>query len=123
MKNPFKLWWRKSPPVEEEKDTSKPKVTGVSPGRVSVPEDSSNFLITLQGLTSMVDPSFRVEVIKLLRNLYKINPDMGIALQDMFKLANTGHNVTFPNNTDDEARKMRDHLKQATKNGLNILQV
>ena len=115
MKNPFKLWWRKSPPVEEEKDTSKPKVTGVSPGRVSVPEDSSNFLSTLQGLTSMVDPSFRVEVIKLLRNLYKINPDMGIALQDMFKLANTGHNVTFPNNTDDEARKMRDHLKQATK--------
>lgn len=40
---------------------------------------------------------------------------MGIALQDMFKLANTGHTVTFPNNTDAEASKMREHLKEATK--------
>lgn len=40
---------------------------------------------------------------------------MGIALQDMFKLANTSHTVTFPNNTDEEASKMREHLKKATK--------
>lgn len=53
----------------------------------------------------MVTPSFRVEVIQLLRDLYKVNPDVNIALQDMFKLANTGHNITFPNNTDKEADK------------------
>lgn len=63
----------------------------------------------------MVDPSFRVEVIPLIRDLYKVNPDMGIALQDMFKLANTGHTVTFPNNSDAEADKMRKHLTEATK--------
>ena len=58
----------------------------------------------------MVDPSFRVEVIPLIRDLYKVNPDMGIALQDMFKLANTGHTVTFPNNSDAEADKMRKEI-------------
>ena len=31
---------------------------------------------------------------------------MGIALQDMFKLSNTGHLITFPNNTDEEASKI-----------------
>lgn len=64
----------------------------------------------------MVTPSFRREVIPLIRKLYKVNPDVGIALQDMFKLTNTGHIITFPNNTDEEAEKMRDHLKDVSKN-------
>ena len=117
MKNPFSKWWHRNDPptVEENKTKTKPKVTGISPGRVSVPDDSSNFLSTLAGLTQMVDPSFRVEVIKLIRDLYKVNPDMGIALQDTFKLTNTGHTVTFPNNTDKEAEAMRNHLAEATK--------
>ena len=67
----------------------------------------------------MVTPSFRVEVIQLLRDLYKVNPDVNIALQDMFKLANTGHNITFPNNTDKEADKMRDHLSKVSSKWSN----
>lgn len=90
-------------------------VKTISPGRVSEPSDESSLLLALKGLTKVVKPSFRVEVIKLIRDLYKVNPDMGIALQDMFKLTNTGHNVTFPNNTDDEADKMRDHLRRVSK--------
>lgn len=107
---------KKKESTSESQNKSDPKPsTTISPGRVSVDEDDSNIIRTLQGLTKMVDPSFRVEVIPLLRNLYKVNPDMSIALQDMFKLANTKHTITFPNNTDSEADKMRDHLLKATK--------
>lgn len=112
----FNLFGRKSPPKEDTQQNEAPRnkpETPISPGRVSVDEDDSLFL-TLKGQTKMVEPSFRVEVIKLIRDLYKVNPDMSIATQDMFKLANTGHNVTFPNNSDDEAEKMRDHLKAVT---------
>lgn len=115
MKLP-KFWRRKSPPTQPtplKEDRHKPE-TPISPGRVSVDEDDSIFL-SLRGQTKMVEPSFRVEVIKLIRDLYKVNPDVSIALQDMFKLANTGHNITFPNNTDDQAEKMRDHLNDVTK--------
>lgn len=116
-------FWRKkpkSPPLPEtNRETSKPKVSSISPGRVSVPEDQTDFTYTLYGLTQLVTPSFRVEVIQLIRKLYKVNPDMAIAIQETFKLANTGHQVTFPNNTDKEAEKMREHLKEATKRWSN----
>ena len=120
MKNPFRRWFSKSiAPPESNEEGKKPSikhdVTGIDPGRVSVPEDAhTGFLQFLKGYTPIVDPSFRVEVIQLLRNLYKINPDVSIALQDTFKLANTGHVVTFPNNTDKEADEMRKHLFKAT---------
>lgn len=118
MKKPIFNWgWsrKKDPPPESNKEPSKqPNVATISPGRVSIEEDTS-LLSTLKGLTVMVDPSFRVEVIPLIRDLYKVNPDMGIALQDMFKLANTGHTITFPNNYDDEADRMRKHLAEATQ--------
>lgn len=117
--NVFKFWRNKpqsvkSPPQESNKER-KPKVSSISPGRVSVPEDSTNFTSTLYGLTRMVTPSFRTEVIQLIRKLYKVNPDMAIAIQETFKLANTGHMITFPNNTDKEAESMRNHLKKASR--------
>ena len=111
----FKNWdffKRKDPPKKKEEINR--DVSAISPGRVSVPDDST-FIQLLQGQTSVVTPSFRTDVIQLIRNLYKINPDMSIALQDMFKLANTGHDVNFPNNSDKEADAMRDHLRIATK--------
>lgn len=109
------FWWsKKAPPEVTEQNKYKPE-TPISPGRVSVDEDESTFL-KLRGTTKMVEPSFRPDVIRLIRDLYKVNPDVGIALQDMFKLANTGHNVTFPNNEDSQAEKMRDHLREATAN-------
>ena len=107
---------KKDPPIMPQAEGNKKSnnVPSVSPGRVSVPEDS-NFISSLKGLTYMVSPSFRTEIIPFIRDLYKVNPDVGIALQDMFKLSNTGHLITFPNNTDEEASKMREHLKNATK--------
>lgn len=112
----FKNWnfFRQKDPPKKKKEEFNRDISSISPGRVSVPDDSS-FIQLLQGQVSVVTPSFRTDVIQLIRNLYKINPDMSIALQDMFKLANTGHEVTFPNNSDKEADSMRDHLSTATK--------
>lgn len=113
---------RNRSPIQENKANppSKKEEVPISPGRVSEPDDDpGNFIHTLKGLTQMVTPSFRVEVIQLLRDLYKVNPDVNIALQDMFKLANTGHNITFPNNTDKEADKMRDHLSKVSSKWSN----
>lgn len=90
----------------------------IPPGRVSVPNDFNTISI-LKDLTQLVDPSFRTELIPLIRALYKVNPDMGIALQDMFKLGNTGHRILFPNNTTEEGIKMREHLEKVTKNWTN----
>jgi hypothetical protein len=111
---------RGHPYVTSNTEPKKPKVTGIDPGRVSAPEDGINGLTyALKDFNTMVDPSFRVEVIQLLRNLYKVNPDVSKALQDMYQLANTGHRIGFPNNTSKEAEAMVDHLKKASKKWSN----
>lgn len=111
----FKRVSTKDLKTEPKKETT----TGISPGRVSEPEDSGTLLSYIQGQTTMVTPSFRKEVIPLIRNLYKVNPDISIAIQDMFKLANTGHQIIFPYNTDAETVKMREHLASVTKKWSN----
>ena len=112
----------RTPPIQEEREVRKPSITGVEPGRISVPDDadgSTNLVLT--DFVKTVKPSFRVEIIKLIRDLYKVNPDVGKALQDMFQLTNTGHRVEFPNNTDKEADMMRDHLSESTKRWSNCM--
>ena len=113
--NKFFKWFKsmKASPTKEEPFNR--DITTISPGRISVPNDSNSILRSLQDTTTMVQPSFKKEVIQLIRDLYKVNPDMSISLQDMFKLTNTGHNITFPNNTDKEADKMRNHLSKVSK--------
>lgn len=86
----------------------------VSPGRVSVPDEPSLWEF-IKKEAEVINPSFREEVIPLLRKLYKVNPDVGIALQDMFKLANTGHTIKFPYNTKNEAEKMVKFLEESSK--------
>lgn len=88
----------------------------VSPGRVSAPDDnSSDLVLSMNGLTKLITPSFRSELIPLIRDLYKVNPDMSIAVQDMFKLANTSHTIEFPYNTAEESKKMRKHLQEVSE--------
>lgn len=111
-------WFRRSETVESKEHKDKPgeDIKNIPPGRISVPDDNSGFNISvIKALTSMVTPSFRTELIPLIRALYKVNPDMSIAIQDMFKLANTGHSINFPNNSPEEAAKMRAHLENASK--------
>lgn len=112
-----RTWFNRSDP--EPKVETKPKSTEetvISPGRVSVPDDpNAQILPKLQGMVNIVTPSYRQDLIPLIRDLYKVNPDMSIALQDMMKLSNTQHQINFPNNTAKEAGAMRDHLKEASK--------
>ena len=59
---------RNRSPIQENKANppSKKEEVPISPGRVSEPDDDpGNFIHTLKGLTQMVTPSFRVEVIQL----------------------------------------------------------
>ena len=105
---------------QESGDKNPGRVTGITPGRVSVPDEAiGSEIYTLRDFTSMVNPSFRVEIIQLIRNLYKVNPDVGKAVRDMYQLTNTGHQILFPNNTDKEAKEMNDHLSKVTKKWSN----
>ena len=122
MPNKRNIWSRlfQRAPAEDSPTYKEPEKvidgTVVSPGRVSVPNDSPELTVRkLQGLTNLITPSYRQDLIPLIRDLYKINPDVSIALQDMFKLSNTAHRIDFPNNTTEEARKMRLHLREASK--------
>lgn len=112
----FLNFFRRSGKEElKPKEPKEDKPVTITPGRVSVPEDQPSLITALKGMTKMVTPSFRTEVIPLIRNLYKVNPDMGIAMQDMMKLINTGHKIDFPHNTDAEAKAMKAHLKKASQ--------
>lgn len=101
-------------PPEKKFDKS-----AIPPGRVSVANDTNDLLSVLQGNKEMVAPSFRTELIPLIRDLYKVNPDVSIAVSDMFKLGNTKHSISFPYNTDKEAVEMRKHLDRVSKDWLS----
>lgn len=110
--------WGRSPnkPVDLAADKPKEDVKStIPPGRVSEPDVYNGTVSILNGMTQLITPSFRSDLIPLIRALYKVNPDMGIALQDMFKLTNTGHKITFPRNTPEEANAMREHLETVRK--------
>lgn len=111
-------WFKRKPVVSQQQDNKKDKSDNtLPPGRVSVPDTQSiGNLISMMGVKDLVLPSFRTEIIPIIRDLYKVNPDVSIALQDMFKLANTGHTISFPNNNSSESEKMKAHLKKVSKN-------
>jgi len=116
------FWGNKKHPTEQNKKDkeaephSSSQVTkSIPPGRLSVPNDTSNLITHLTSEYNFVGTEFEREYIPLIRKIYKVNPDMSIVLQDTFKLANTGHNFDFPYNTDEEALAMEEHLFEATK--------
>lgn len=105
---------------DKPKSDPNPRTTApIPPGRVSVSNDTTDMLSVLKGEADFVTPSFRTEIIPLIRSLYKVNPDVGIAVQDMFKLGNTKHFIEFPHNTPEEALKMRKHLRDVSKTWSN----
>lgn len=106
---------------EKANNQSTPSNTrkSIPPGRVSVPNDTSDLLSSLSSDTRFVDTTFHRDYIPAIRKLYKVNPDMSIVLQDTFKLANTGHHIDFPYNSDEEAQRMEEHLSTVTKKWSN----
>jgi len=99
-------------PVSPQKSS----VTAIPPGRVSRPTINSTYTDIKKGLT-FVSSSFIAEYIPVIRKLHWINPDMGLAVNDMIQLTNTGHKIKFDPEIKPEAqKKMRQHIKdmQAT---------
>lgn len=99
--------------IEEKKGNggSKKEEVGIWGGRVWEGDDEGGKLIDrLKGLSEMVRGCFGVEVIEVLRDLYKVNGDVKIGLEEMFKVGNSGEKIRLGNNRDKEGDKMRDDV-------------
>jgi len=84
--------------------------------RASRPSIKSTYTDIRNSLT-FVDPSFIAEYIPVIRKLSWINPDVGLAIEDMTRLTNTGHRIKFdPETTPDQQKKMRQHLQDMQAN-------
>ena len=77
-------WFTRSKPVESQnKDEGK---GSISPGRVSQPDDgvgNSELITTLNGMTNLVTPTFRTELIPIIRQLEHVlqcNADVRVYL-------------------------------------------
>ena len=80
-------------------------------GRISRPTIQSTYT-NLKNSMAFVDPSFVATYIPIIRKLSWINPDMGLAVNDMVQLTNTGHRIKFdPSTTPEAQKKMRQHIK------------
>ncbi len=65
---------------------------------------------------TFVKPDFNFEAIPLIRTLRTHNPDVGLVVNDLKELTNTGHDVSFSADTPHtEAKKMREYLAESTK--------
>ena len=94
----------------------KPDVVSTLPNtRKSSPDTTYNLQSFKEGV-NLVTPSFVRECIPIIRRLYKVNPDLGIALFDIIQLTNTGYDISFDASvTPDQADIMREHIEARTK--------
>lgn len=95
--------------------------------RKSKPTLESTYKTIKDGLT-FVHPGYISTIIPTIRKLTWINEDLGLAVNDMVQLTNTGHRIKFDQNIKTEERdKMRRHLVERRKiwgdatNGINGL--
>ena len=88
----------------------------IVPGASSVqdyPESSFNILGNIR---KILTPEFDFEVIQIIRDLTKVNPDLNQVFNDTVKLANTGHRVFFdPKVEPDQIDAMRNYLIDSSK--------
>lgn len=82
--------------------------------RSSIPHQPlpvANVVAGLGNQYRLVNHGFIVQVIPIIRQLMKINPDIGQAIYNIVSLGNTGHKVLFDRGIDpDQVELMRDHL-------------
>lgn len=104
--------------IPTTKGKSKTNVT-VPAGRVSSPGQvfDDGLLTNMKGNLKIIKPDFLFDSIPLIRKLYKVNEDLGLALFDLIQLTNTGHTIKFSQNINPEmVNKMRAHLKKVSVN-------
>lgn len=109
--NPFN-WGNTRNIIPPKKDA--PKIPPTS-GRRSKPTLDSTFTDMKTNMT-FVTPKFIYDIIPTIRKLSWVNSDVGLALNDMVQLTNTGHWVKFDAKIPEEKRvKMKKHLVDASK--------
>ena len=88
------------------------KKTVVPPGRTSRPTFGVDNFVDIKSRVTFINPGFIAEYIPIIRKLSWINPDVGIAVNDMVQLTNTGHRVKFdPGVSSQDQEKMKRHLE------------
>lgn len=95
--------------IVKETDITKAPISG----RVSRPSlEYQQVIQDLKSGTKFITQPYIAEVIPVIRKLAMINPDLGLALNDIIQLTNTGHTIRFDKQQKaDEVQKMRLHLK------------
>lgn len=69
---------------------------------------------------SFIYPNFNFDAIPLIRKLRTHNPDVGLVINDMKELSNTGHQIKFSEEVPfTKAEQMRKHLKEVSKNWMS----
>lgn len=88
------------------------KKTTVPPGRSSRPTFDGTSFVDIKSRVTFINPGFIAEYIPVIRKLSWINPDVGVAVNDMVQLTNTGHTIKFdPEVPPDMQKKMKLHLE------------
>jgi hypothetical protein len=85
-------------------------------GRISKPQYDYSYEL-LKGELKVVKPSFSLDLIPLIRQLSIVNPNLGLVINDIVQLSNTGHKILFdPSVTPEQVDAMRFELQEASKN-------
>jgi len=105
--------------IKDEKpeiiENKRKPVVDLPKGRKSQINEGENPVTILKQAVSYVNPKFNQNCIPVIRDLYKVDPDMGLALMDIVQLTNTGHHIRFDQDTPaDEQDKMRKHLRKVS---------
>jgi len=97
------------PPFQEAfKETP---VISPTTGRSSQPSFTENNYPYIDKNLIFIKPEFNTKAVCTIRHLTKVNPDFGMALNNVISLANTGFRLFFDAQVSDEqADKMRDHI-------------
>lgn len=91
-----------------------PKIPPTS-GRKTKPDIKNTYTDIIKGV-KFVNMGFLRSVIPVIRALSWINPDLGLAVNDMVRLTNTGHKITFDQEIPEKERdEMRRLLKERRK--------
>jgi len=91
----------------------RPSRVTVPPGRSSRPTfDNGDTYVDIRSKMTFITPGYIAEYIPIIRKLSWINPDVGVAVNDMVQLTNTGHKINFdPSVSPDDQKKMKLHLE------------
>lgn len=115
----YKRWFGEPEPST---DLARPKVAkkviaDVPKGRISeINTNGQSYIDTLASEYSFITPQFAVDNIKVIRSLVKGDENMGLVINDLVKLTNTGHKIKFSQKIDPETQdRMRLHLETVSK--------